>query len=124
MFEWDYVVSGDRDAAQAALREVLQQHEFSIDERSRDEWKVEQGSMPSFFSRMLGDPHVPVDLTVRFADAAGGTSIGLHRSMFSAAGGVSRDPRTMEYADKAYRAAAAAVHDALSQKGVLLSAND
>jgi hypothetical protein len=120
MFTWRYVLSGDEQAARTTVREVLQRHEFQIEERSADEWRATQGTRPSFWAKMAGDYHEPVVLSVKFAPADGGLGVELHRPVFAAAGGVSRDVRVMEYLDHAYREAAAAVHDDLAAKGILL----
>jgi len=123
MFTWHYVLSGDPEAARTAVREVLERHEFSVEERSEDEWRATQGSRPSFWAKMAGDFHEPVVLSVKFAEVDGGLGVDLHRPVFAAAGGVSRDVRVMEYLDHAYREAASAVRDDLTAKGVLLSSS-
>lgn len=147
MFTWRYTVSGDVAAAHAAVRAVFEQHEFTIDERSADEWRVSHGSRPSFLAKMAGDYHEPVVLTVRFSPsptpagaaptgaASGGTApaaastpaaatdVELHRPVFAAAGGVSRDVRVMEYLDHAYRETAATLREALHAQGILLTSS-
>jgi hypothetical protein len=121
MMTWRYVLAGDETAAQAALREVLQQHGFTIDESSADEWHATEGTRPSFLARMAGDVHEPIVLRVRFSAVEGGIQAELHRPMLGVSG-MSRDPRLMAYLDQAYRATATEVRDALTSKGVLVSA--
>lgn len=129
MFTWRYTLAGDTAAAQAAVRAFFGQHEFTIDERSADEWHVTHGSRPSFLAKMAGDYHEPVVLTARFSPATSGTTTGaataveLHRPVFAAAGGVSRDVRVMQYLDQAYRETASELREALKAQGVLLTVN-
>jgi len=123
MFTWHYVLSGDPQAARATLREVLEKHGFTLEDKSVDEWRATQGTRPSFWAKMAGDFHEPVVLSVRFSQAEGGLAVDLHRPVFAAVGGASNDVRVMEYLDHAYREAAAAVHDDLSAKGVLLGSS-
>ena len=124
MFTWLYDVSGTADEARAAIRDVLQQRGFVIQEASADEWHAQYGEKPSFLAQMTGNPRFPVILTVLFQEEPTGMQIELKRPTAYGLGNTSHGGVTLMHLDQDYRATAAAVHERLAQAGVLVDARE
>lgn len=117
MFTWLYDVSGSADDARAAIREVLHQRGFDVDETSPAEWHAQYGTQPSFMQQMFTNAHKPVIFSVLFSESPSGVEIELKRPTLYGVGGSGRDNVELMHLDKEYRATAAAVHERLAPRG-------
>ncbi|WP_308797931.1 hypothetical protein [Agromyces silvae] len=124
MFTWLYDVSGSADSAREAIREVLQQQGFDVDEATPAEWHAQYGTQPSFMQQMFTNAHKPVLLSVLFTETDSGVEIELKRPTLYGVGGSGRDNVELMHLDKEYRATAAAVHERLAAEGVLISSRE
>lgn len=123
MFSWEFVLSGDAEAARSAVRNGFEQQGFRIEQQSAEEWTATQGERPTFLERMTTNAHEPIVLTVKFAPGADGLVVELHRNPFGRSG-MTRNAVQMAALDKDYRAAAAAMHEHLAAAGILVSSRE
>jgi hypothetical protein len=124
MFTIEYLLSGDRQAAESAVQAALEAEGFEIKHEPNGEWKASHGSIAKtmFLGAFTGSKNQRLVFTVTFAEKDGNQQVTLHRSIFQAGVG-DQDGIEMLRLTELYEKTELSIKDRLTATGMLAGAN-